>query len=153
MQDQQSKTVIVKGNLDTIFQHWADFENFPKFMRHIKSVKKTGDKTSHWCMEGPMGKEFEWDAETTRMEKDTRIAWNSTGGDLQTSGQVTFTDLGNNEVQVTFTQHYEPPAGMAGQAYAALFDDPDQRLAELLRDFKAYAEGSSFGKDKQEYAA
>src|SRR5437879_10344314 len=112
MQDQQSKTIIVKGNLDTIFQHWANFENFPKFMRHIKSVTKMGDKSSHWIMEGPMGKKLEWDAETTRMEHDTRIAWNSTGGDLETSGQVTFTDLKNGKVQVTFSQHYELPARM-----------------------------------------
>jgi uncharacterized membrane protein len=152
MQDQQSKTIIVKGNLDTIFQHWANFENFPRFMRHITSVSRTGDKTSHWCMEGALGKNLEWDAETTRFEENTRIAWKSTGGDLKTSGQVTFTDLKNGEVQVTFSQHYELPAGMAGQAYASFFDNPDERLAELLRDFKAYAEGSPLMKDKERAA-
>src|SRR4051812_38893676 len=94
MEGQQSKNIIVKCDLDTVYQHWADFERFPQFMRHIKSVSKTGDKTSHWVMDGPLGKTLEWDAETTLMDKNKRIAWNSTEGDLKTSGQVTFTDLG-----------------------------------------------------------
>ena len=152
MQDQQSKVIIVKGNLDTIFQHWANFENFPKFMRHITSVTKTGDKTSHWVMEGPLGKKLEWDAETTRFDKNTRIAWKSTGGDIDTSGQVIFSDIGSGEVQLTFSQHYELPAGFAGDAYASLFDNPDERLAELLRDFKTFAEGTP-GSFRKESAA
>ena len=141
MTDQQTKMVVVKGSPDHIYDLWANFENFPKFMRDITAVSKTGDKTSHWVMAGPAGKTLEWDATTTLMDKGRRIGWNSTGGDIETSGTVAFTDLGSNQVEVTFSQHYVPPAGMLGEAVAMLIDNPDKRLEELLRDFKAYAEG------------
>jgi len=37
---------------------------------------------------------------------------------------------------------YVPPAGKLGEFVAQLFSDPDKRLDEDLRNFKAYAEGT-----------
>ena len=133
-------SIIVGGNVTEIFNMWRNFENFPQFMKYIKSVKRTGDRTSHWVMEGPLGKDIEWDAQTTRLEENKRIAWASTGGDIQTSGQVTFNQLPDNQTEVTVMLHYEPPAGLAGQVGAALFSKPEKQLQEDLRNFKAYAE-------------
>jgi uncharacterized membrane protein len=104
-------------------------------------VTKTGPDMSHWVMKGLLGKTIEWDAKTTRMEQNTRIAWNSMdNGDLTTSGQVTFNALPQNQVEVTVTLQYVPPAGKMGEAIATLFDNPDAKLEEDLRNFKAYAE-------------
>lgn len=144
MPDQTTKTIIVKGRVDDIYAIWANFENFPHFMKNIKSVKKTGDRTSHWVMEGPLGKTVEWDAETTRLDQNTRIAWNSrAGGDVTTSGQVTFKQLPENQTEVTVTLQYTPPAGALGEAVAKLFKDPEDQLEEDLKNFKLYAENES----------
>lgn len=134
------KNIIVKAPLNEIYQTWANFENFPKFMQHIQSVIKTGDHTSHWVMEGPLHSRIEWDAETTRLEENKRIAWSSTGGDIKTSGQVTFNALPDNEVEVTVMLRYIPPAGVVGDLFATLFGDPEGKLAEDLRNFKRYIE-------------
>ena len=136
------KNVIVKAPLPEVYQTWANFENFPKFMQHIRSVTKTGDRTSHWVMDGPLHSRIEWDAETTRLEENKRIAWSSTQGDIKTSGQVTFNALPNNEVEVTIMLRYIPPAGVVGDLFAALFSDPAGKLAEDLRNFKRYIEKS-----------
>jgi uncharacterized membrane protein len=29
-----------------VFEAWADFERFPLFMKHVKSVEKMGDRLS-----------------------------------------------------------------------------------------------------------
>jgi uncharacterized membrane protein len=95
-------------------------------------------------MKGLLGKTIEWNAKTTRMEQNTRIAWNSmdsSDSDITTSGQVTFTELPQNQVEVTVTLQYIPPAGKLGEAIASLFDNPEQRLEEDLHNFKAFAEG------------
>src|SRR5688572_32393150 len=80
MADQTTKTIIVGCAVGDVYETWANFENFPSFMKHVKSVTRTGDKMSHWVVEGPLGKSVEWDAETTRLEKNKRIAWNSKEG-------------------------------------------------------------------------
>lgn len=141
MTDRITKSIIVDGDINHIYNIWANFENFPRFMHNIKSVTKMGNDMSHWKMEGPLGKTIEWDAKTTRMEPNKRIAWNSMdNSDLTTSGQVTFNPLPNDQVEVTVTLQYQPPAGKLGEAVAHLFDNPEAKLEEDLRRFKAYAE-------------
>lgn len=142
MPDQVTKSIIVKADLSDVYTIWANFENFPHFMKYIKSVTRTGDRTSHWVMEGPLGKDIAWDAETTRLEENKRIGWNSRdGGDIKTSGQVTFNALPNGETEVTVVLQYVPPAGIVGKTVAKIFNDPEEQLTEDLKNFKAFAEG------------
>jgi len=136
------QNILIKAPLPKIYAAWADFEKFPRFMRHIKAVAKTGERTSHWTMEGPLHTRVEWDAETTRLEENKRIAWSSTSGDLKTSGQVTFNALPDGHVEVTVMLRYVPPIGLAGDLFARLFDDPEGKLAVDLRNFKRYIENS-----------
>ncbi len=131
------KTIIVSAPVAEVYQFWTQFERFPEFMDNIKSVTKTGDRTSHWVAKGPLGTSVEWDAETTMLEENKRIAWNSRdNGDITTSGQVVFTELGNNQTQITVTLKYEPPAGALGDAVAKIFSNPDKQLEEDLERFK-----------------
>jgi uncharacterized membrane protein len=142
MSEQTGQTIIVQGTPQEVFELWSNFESFPRFMKHLKSVTRTGERTSHWVAEGPLGKDVEWDAQTTIYEPGRRIAWNSTpDSDMRTSGMVTFQELPNNQTEVNVAMHYEPPAGKLGEAIASLFSNPAERLAEDLRAFKAYAEG------------
>lgn len=141
MAEQITQNIIVKGETPAIYKLWANFENFPHFMSNIKSITMTGDRTSHWVMEGPMNTTLEWDAETTRLEENKRIAWRSQeGSQLMTSGQVTFTSLPDNQTEITVTLQYVPPMGALGDAVAKMFADPQARLEEDLRKFKAFAE-------------
>lgn len=137
-----TKNIIVKAPIDAVYQAWANFENFPNFMQHICTVTKTGDRTSHWVMEGPLNSRIEWDAETTRREENKRVAWSSTNGDIKTSGQVTFNELSNKEVEVTVMLRYIPPGGVIGDLVASLFADPEGKLQEDLYNFKRYIEKS-----------
>lgn len=144
MAEQVTRSIIVKAPVADVYAIWENFENFPHFMEHITSVTITGEKTSHWVMEGPFGFKVMWDAETTRNDHNQRIAWNSRdNGDITTSGQVTFKELPQGETEVTVTLRYVPPAGIVGQAAAKIFDNPEQKLRDDLQRFKQYAEGRS----------
>lgn len=145
MTDRITKSTIVQGDISYIYNLWANFENFPHFMHNIRSVTKKGNGLSHWVMEGPLGQELEWDAKTTQMDEDTRIAWNSMeGGDITTSGQVTFNALPREQVEVTVTLQYRAPGGKIGEALGRIFDNPEEKLEEDLRRFKVYAESGGY---------
>jgi len=143
MTQQIVKTINVKGDVSTIYQLWANFENFPYFMKYVRHVRKTGAKTSHWEVAGPLGLTVEWNAEMTRLEQDKRIAWNSKDmdGTITTSGQVTFNELPQDETEITVTMQYQLPGGKLGEAVAQLFSNPEGRLMEDLRNFKSFVEG------------
>lgn len=143
MADQITKSIIVKADVGTAYRIWENFENFPLFMKHVRSVEKTGPDTSKWKVSGPAGMTVDWNAYTTRKDENKRIGWNTKDneGDLTTSGQVTFNDLPEGETEVTVTMQYEPKAGIAGDIVAKLIGDPEDKLVEDLRNFKAYVEG------------
>ena len=141
MAEQTTKSIIVGAPAEDVFAAWADFESFPRFMEHVKSIRRTGEKTTHWVAKGPLGQDVEWDAETTRLEPNKRIAWRSTDASVvKTSGQVTFNELSPRETEVTVTLQYVTPGGAVAEAAARLLSDPEEMLEEDLRRFKAYVE-------------
>jgi uncharacterized membrane protein len=142
MSNRVTDSITVKGDVSTVFNIWSDFETFPYFMKYIHKVVKTGPRTSHWEVAGPLGKTLEWDAETTRMDEDQRIGWNTKDrdGSITTSGEVVFAELPNDQTKVTVTMNYTVPGGAIGEAVAQLFSDPAKRLEEDLNNFKAYVE-------------
>jgi len=146
MTDRVTQSVTVKGNLADVFNVWSNFEFFPYFMKYVNKVTKTGPKTSHWEVTGPLGVNIDWTAETTRLEPNQRIGWNTKDhdGTLTTSGEVVFAELPDNQTHVTVTMNYTVPGGKVGEAIAQLFSDPNKRLEEDLHNFKAYAE-NGFG--------
>jgi uncharacterized membrane protein len=131
------KTIVVHAPVSEVYQFWTQFDRFPEFMSNLKEVRKTGDRTSHWVAKGPLNTSVEWDAETTMLETNKRIAWNSRdNGDITTSGQVTFTELANDQTEIHVVLKYDPPAGVVGDIVAKIFSDPQRELDEDLERFK-----------------
>jgi uncharacterized membrane protein len=142
MAEQTTKSITVGAPLPDVFEAWADFERFPTFMKDIQSVEKRPDGSTHWVMDGPLGKKLEWDAETTTFEPGKRIAWRSReGSTIKTSGQVTFVELGTGQTQVNLTVQWVIPTRQGGETLAGIIGDPEGRVEEDLRSFKAYVEG------------
>lgn len=142
MTERVSQTVIVKSDVSTAYNVWSNFETFPYFMKYVEKVEKIGPQKSYWEVKGPLGTTVQWTAETTRLDVNTRIGWNTkdNAGTMTTSGEVVFTGLPDNQTQITVTMNYTPPGGKLGEVVAQLFADPDKRLEEDLRNFKAYVE-------------
>ena len=137
------KSVRVKAPLEQVYRYWRSFENFPSFMEHVEEVRATGPsgRTSHWKLKGPMGKTVEYDAELTKDEPNKLIGWNSTGGEVQTTGEVTFTPLDDNTEVHVVMQWYDLPGGPVGQVASTMLQNPDKMLEEDLQRFKDVAEG------------
>jgi uncharacterized membrane protein len=138
---QETKSIIIQGLVFDLFDLWSNIEKFPKFIPSLKSVKKTGEKSSHWVIAGPQDTILEWDAEVTRVERPKRIAWSSPEGDLKISGQATFVAIPGGEVEVTLTLHVVPSSKLSPEMTDQLFGDLEEQLLRVLRNFKAFAEG------------
>jgi uncharacterized membrane protein len=139
-----TKEVIVNAPIAQVYNFWRNFENFPRFMENIESIQVTGQDESHWKMKGPLGKTVEWDAKTISVQENKKIAWQSTGGDIETHGAVTFEESGANATRVVVGLEYKPPGGAIGEAVAKLFSDPEDQLEQDLGRFKQVAEGADF---------
>lgn len=134
------RSVAVNRPKEELFQMWSDFENLPRFMQHLESVR-VDDATdrSHWVAKGPMGQTIEWDSEVIEERENELLVWKSLpGSSVESMGRVEFTDApaGRGTI-VHVSMHYNPPAGSLGAAFAKLFgEEPDQQINEDLHHFK-----------------
>jgi uncharacterized membrane protein len=137
------KSIRVNAPADRVYQFWRQFENFPSFMEHVEEVRPVGgnDRMSHWKIKGPFGKTVEFDAELVTDEPGKQIGWNSRGGEMETSGAVTFTDLGADTEVHVLMQWYDTPGGAVGEAISRMFQSPEKMLEEDLQRFKDIVEG------------
>jgi len=136
-------TFLVNGSPQQCYGLWRDFENLPRFMAHLKSVRDLGSNQSEWTALGPFESEVTWIAETTEDVPGQRIAWVSLSEfEVQTSGWVEFReDPSGRGTFVTAEVRYTAPGGVLGRAFATMMGKhPEFMVREDLRRFKALVE-------------
>jgi len=98
--------VDVNVPVNTAYNQWTQFEEFPRFMKHVDSVHQVDDKHLRWQVKlGGKAREFE--TEIVEQTPDKRIAWRSTGG-ARHSGVVTFHRLSDSKCRVMLQLEYDP---------------------------------------------
>jgi uncharacterized membrane protein len=134
---------IVNKSPDEVYRFWRNFENLPRFMRHLQTVDDLGDGRSRWKTTGPAGMEVEWEATIIADVPGEVITWRSLeNSDVDNAGAVRFEAApGNRGTIVKVNIHYNPPAGVVGATLAKLFgEEPEQQLDDDLRRFKQVLE-------------
>jgi uncharacterized membrane protein len=138
-----TESIDVEVPLQTAYNQWTQFEEFPQFMEGVEEVRQVDDTHLRWVAE-IAGKREEWDAEITEQKRDARVAWKSAGG-VQQGGVVTFHRLDDAKTRVTVQMDWEP-SGVVEATGAALGLD-SRRVRGDLERFKELIEsrGSESG--------
>jgi uncharacterized membrane protein len=137
------RAVTIDRPREELFAFWRNFENLPRFMEHLVSVRVDSPMRSHWKAKAPAGRTVEWDAEIVNEVPNEIIAWKSVGEpDVSNAGAVNFADApGGRGTIVRVTLDWEPPAGKLGAVLSHFFsEEPDHQIREDLRKFKQLME-------------
>ncbi|MDM5178041.1 SRPBCC family protein [Massilia sp. DJPM01] len=137
------KTIRIEATPEQVYDLWADYENFPRFMANVIEVRDLGKRRSHWVVRGPAGSAFTLDAVLTEQVRPRRLAWRSEpGAEIEQSGSVRF-DPADGGTLATVRLSYRAPAGAVGRAVATLFGaNPEHELEEDLERMKNLLEGA-----------
>ena len=130
------QSIEVEAPLDTVYNQWTQFEEFPRFMDGVEQVTQLDETHLHWVAEFG-GSRHEWDAEITEQRPDERVAWRNTGG-KENAGAVTFHRLGDHATRVMVQMDFVPEGikEKLGDALGA----PDRRVKGDLERFKQIVE-------------
>jgi len=151
MPQRVESSVAVEAPVSRVYDYWRDLENLPNFMSNIEEVRNIGDHKTHWVVKGPLGVKMEYNAETTQDQENEAIAWNSIDGNVQTSGQVRFQELGPERTRVEVTMNYsDPPGGKLGEVGSRLVANPRVMLDQDLQNFKEIMEGTATPEEIQQ---
>jgi uncharacterized membrane protein len=92
--------------VETAYNEWTQFEEFPRFMEGIEEVRQLDDTHVHWVASSG-GRRREWDAEITEQRPNERVAWHATSG-KRNAGVVTFHRLGDERSKMMVQLDFEP---------------------------------------------
>jgi uncharacterized membrane protein len=129
------KTMHVEAPIEEVFEVLADYENFPAFMRNVRSVNRYADGRSRWVVAGPAGVPVEWDAETTAYEPNELLAWRTLADSAVAHAGIIRFERAGAGTRLHIEMAYAPPAGALGHVVVKLFGaDPKTELdADLVR--------------------
>jgi uncharacterized membrane protein len=130
------ESIEVNVPVSTAYNQWTQFEDFPRFMEAVESVRQIDDTHVHWVAEIG-GERREWDAEITEQQPDARVAWKATGGHGN-SGVVTFKPLEANSSLITVRMEHVTE-GLKEQLGSAIGAD-SRRVKGDLERFKEFVE-------------
>jgi uncharacterized membrane protein len=136
------KTINIDAPVDSVFEFWTAYENFPRFMTHIRKVSDLGAGRSRWIVDGPAGVPVEWDAVITELVPNRLLAWESVpGAAIRNAGIIHFDPNRDGTTRVDIKLSYNPPAGAMGHAVSDLFGaDPRRMMDDDLARMKTLIE-------------
>jgi uncharacterized membrane protein len=100
------ESIEVGVPVSTAYNQWTQFEEFPRFMEGVESVRQIDDTQTHWVTDIG-GQRREFDARITEQHPDERIAWTSTTG-AKHAGVVTFHRLDDDRTKVMLQLETDP---------------------------------------------
>jgi uncharacterized membrane protein len=130
------QSIEVNVPVSTAYNQWTQFEEFPRFMEGVKSVRQLDDTTLEWTAE-IAGDEETWTAEISEQSPDERIAWHAIGGKTN-AGVVTFHYIDDDTTRVMLQMDWEPEGAMQKAGEAMGLDD--RRVKGDLERFKEFIE-------------
>lgn len=130
------KSITVNAPVQEVMALFTTPETFPRFMRHVKHVRRIGENRWVWSVAGPAGVQFEWEGALERVVPNELVAWKSAeGASVPNEGSVVFETIAPGVTRLTIRLRYWPPGGLVGHEIARLFgDDPARELdSDMLR--------------------
>src|SRR5688572_17923910 len=128
--------IRIRAPVAAVYEQWLRFEEFPRFMKGVKEVRRLDEQRLFWRVE-ILGQDIEWEARVTETSPQRRIAWESVTGHPN-RGSVEFTATDSSHCLVKLTVEYQP-LGMAetiGDAFGVLVP----RVERDLMDFRDFME-------------
>jgi len=130
------RSIDVNLPVRPVYNQWTQFEEFPRFMKGVESVRQVGDTTVQWTARIG-GEERSWISTILEQAPDGYISWRGFG-DVSNAGVIYFEQLGPNLTRVIVMIDYEPEETI--EKIADALGLIEYRLADDLRAFKAYIE-------------
>jgi uncharacterized membrane protein len=131
--------------IERAFETWTNFEDYPKFMHRVLSVKQAEDDENKITWDEKIWfSTRHWEAEIVERRDNELLAWKTTSGTAH-AGLVSFHRLDDNLTRVMVTMDFRP-SGMMEKMASGLRFVKRAVQADLAR-FKSYVEFQEAGLD------
>jgi HSP20 family molecular chaperone IbpA/uncharacterized protein YndB with AHSA1/START domain len=107
------KSFDIDAPIEEVFEQWAQFANYPRFMPHVREVQSM--EGNRWIWETG---DQQWQVEMTAQTPQKSISWRITAPDYTSDATMRFEPLEDGQgTKLVYTTHY--PNGFGAQHTAA----------------------------------
>jgi carbon monoxide dehydrogenase subunit G len=139
MSTKVEKRIVVDVPVDTAYNQWTQFEEFPRFMSGVESVTPVGEGRLKWVAH-IAGVRREWEAKILEQIPGRRVAWAAIEGTTN-SGAVDFKDAGGNRTELALTLEYRPEGVV--ERVGSMLHVVGRQAEHDLKQFKEFIEHGS----------
>jgi uncharacterized membrane protein len=138
-----ARSITIGKTADELRHCWLDPQTLPQVVAGFATLWTSGDGRTHWKVEAPLGRTYEWDSETVdRPGKD--IGWRSLpDAAISNEGSLRFDPAPADRGTVaTLHFRFNPPGGILGDGLLKLQGTTPLDLVadRALRRFKSLVE-------------
>ena len=134
------RSLTIGKSAEELYRRWRDPQTLTRIMAGFATVQTSGGGRFRWKVEGPLGRTFEWDAETVGDRSGESVGWHSLpGAAIPNRGSIRFRRAtGDRGTVATLHFRFDPPGG----ALTKLLGHKSLGLAAegVLRRFKSLVE-------------
>ena len=130
------ESIEVDAPINTVYDQWTQFEEFPQFMAGVEQVRQIDECRLHWVAQ-VAGHRHEWDAEIYEQSPEQRIAWRSISG-VRNDGEVQFERISDQRTRVRVRINYEPQSAL--EKVGTALGVASARVKGDLKRFKEFIE-------------
>lgn len=137
------RSITVDRSEDDLSAFVRDPGNLERIVHPFAEVTSEGDNRHTWVVNGPFGRELEWETRLVDEDSEDRLRWVPTEGTaIVDDWSVSFEPApGDRGTEVTFRGRFDPPGGMVGTAALSRLDVvPEVLVGTALDRFKSLAE-------------
>src|SRR5918993_719594 len=134
------KSVVVDVPVETAYNQWTQFEEFPHFMGGISEIRQLDDTTLHWVAEIG-GVKRQWQAKILEQVPNQKVAWAATEG-ATNAGAVYFAEAGAGRTTVRLELEYEPEGVV--ETIGDKLGIVERRVQADLEKFKSFIEDEGY---------
>lgn len=134
-------SVRIQRPVGEVFSFYRDFKNLPSFLGDVMSIEQTGQATSRWTIQGPLGIRVSWTIRVTEERPNAVIRYETvTLPALRTSWEIHFAP-GSGAGETEVREVMKAPLGRLGRAALALIGKfPAEEVSANLRRLKEVME-------------
>jgi len=134
------KSVVVDVPVETAYNQWTQFEEFPHFMSGISEIRQLDDTTLHWVADIG-GVKREWKAKILEQVPNVKVAWAATEG-ATNAGAVYFSSAGASQTSIRLELEYDPEGVVENVADKTGL--VARRVEGDLQKFKSFIEDAGY---------
>jgi uncharacterized protein YndB with AHSA1/START domain len=134
------KSIVVNVPVDTVYNQWTQFEEFPHFMGGITEIRQLDDTRLQWVAE-IAGVKRQWEARILEQKPNKKVAWAATEG-ATNAGAVYFAAAGAGQTTVRLELEYEPEGVV--ETIGDKLGVVERRVQADLEKFKSFIEDAGY---------